>query len=195
MDGMAAGLLLAAGGGTRYGTPKALVERDGRLLVETALETLDECRPQVVVLGAAAEKVVRRAYLGEALVVVNQQWTSGVASSLRAGLEALIPTAAEAVVVMLVDTPGITIEAVRRIAAFECPQALVSATYGGEPGHPVLLGRDHWGPIIAEAHGDEGARGYLRRHPRLVRHVPCDDIADGTDLDSPADALVPFQTF
>ncbi len=62
---------------------------------------------------------------------------------------------------------------------------LVRATYAGRPGHPVLLGRDHWAPLAASASGDVGARAYLRE--RMVHEVSCEDLATGRDIDRPAD--------
>jgi CTP:molybdopterin cytidylyltransferase MocA len=188
-----AGLLLAAGEGRRYGGPKALVELDGRLLVERATEVLTAggCSPVTVVLGARAEEVVTRAGLDGTRTVFNAGWSSGMGSSLRVGLAALATTRAEAVVVLLVDTPGIGPEAVRRLAAGGSADSLAVATYGGRPGHPVLLGRDHWTGVARLAEGDTGARPYLAAHPELVRQVPCDDIATGADVDVPADLPAP----
>jgi nicotine blue oxidoreductase len=187
-----AGLVLAAGAGRRYGRPKALVEIGGRLLVDRALATVRDagCAPVVVVLGAGAGEVSTRADLAGAVTVVNQDWDSGMGSSLRAGLAALDTTGADttgtdAVIVLLVDTPGITPEAVRRVAAHAAPDALAGATYGGQPGHPVLLGRAHWAGVARAAVGDVGARRYLSAHADQVISVPCEDVADGTDLDEP----------
>jgi nicotine blue oxidoreductase len=114
-----AGLLLAAGQGRRYGMPKALAERDGRRWVDLALDVLRAggCDPLVVVLGAAAAEVREVATLDGALIVENRDWAEGIGSSLRAGLAALARTTAEAAVILLVDTPGITPAAVRRVAA------------------------------------------------------------------------------
>jgi nicotine blue oxidoreductase len=111
-------------------------------------------------------------------------------SSLRAGLEALADTDAVAAVVLLVDMPGITAEAVRRLAALAGPGALAMAGYGERRGHPVLLGREHWAGIAQLAIGDVGARPYLAEHASMLRIVPCADVADDTDLDlvdSPSD--------
>ena len=180
-----AGLLLAAGGGRRYGMPKALVERDGRLLVEHGLATLRDggCAPVVVVVGAAADEVRQRADLGDATVVDNPDWAQGMGSSLRAGLAELAGTAAPAVTVLLVDTPGVTAHAVRRVSDGAAEDALRAASYQGRQGHPVLLGRAHWPGVAALAEGDVGARPYLAAH--AVTLIPCDDIADGGDMDSP----------
>ena len=133
-----AGLLLAAGAGRRFGGPKALVPHRGSLFVESAAETLRlaGCDPVVVVLGAAAERVRARASLGAALVLDNPDWATGMGSSLRVGLTAVAATAATAVVVLPVDTPGVTADAVRRLAALAAPDSLARAAFHGEPGLP-----------------------------------------------------------
>ena len=179
------GLLLAAGGGRRYGMPKALVEHDGRLLVERGVRTLHGggCDPVVVVLGAAAHEVRQRADLGGATVVENPDWARGMGTSLQAGLAAAEGGDAPAALVLLVDTPGVTAAAVRRIGDDAGPDVLRAASYHGRQGHPVLLGRSHWPGVAALAEGDVGARRYLAAHG--VTLIPCDDIADGGDVDHP----------
>ncbi|MBF9132045.1 nucleotidyltransferase family protein [Plantactinospora sp. S1510] len=180
-------MVLAAGAGRRYGGPKALVRLGGRLLVERAVQLARDggCAPVVAVLGAAAPIVRSRAELGDALTVENPDWPSGMGSSLRSGLAALGDTDAVAAVVLLVDMPGITAEAVRRLVALAEPDRLAMAGYGNRRGHPVLLGRAHWTGVSESAVGDVGARPYLRRHAARLRVVPCDDVADDADLDTP----------
>jgi nicotine blue oxidoreductase len=190
-----AGLVLAAGEGRRYGRPKALVTLDdGRLLVDRAIGVLHSggCAPVVVVLGAAAETVRARATLDRVSVVENPLFSTGMGSSLRVGLAALGSMDADAAVVMLVDTPGITPAAVSRLSdavRADPTGALAVATYGGEWGHPVLLGRAHWAGISELAVGDVGARPYLVRHQ--VTQVACEDIADPTDMDVPVTPTAP----
>ena len=181
-----AGLVLAAGEGRRYGMPKALVTHRGRLLVQHAADTLAAagCRPVVVVLGAAADRVRARA-ADLPRTVDNPDWPTGMASSLRVGLEALADTPAVAVVVLLVDMPGVTPSAVRRLMALGDHGVLAIGGYRDRRGHPVLLGREHWPGVAASATGDRGARDYLREHDDLVRVVPVGDVADDTDLDVP----------
>jgi molybdenum cofactor cytidylyltransferase/nicotine blue oxidoreductase len=182
-----AAVVLAAGGGRRYGMPKALVEYQGSLLVERAVGTAQAvCETVLVVLGAQAVDVWRTARLDNAVLLVNQEWETGMASSLRTGLEGLraLPGAAvDAALITLVDMPGMTPAALERMAAQASPDALAVATYDGVRGHPVLLGREHWAGVIETATGDEGARRYLAAH--AVTEVDCTGLADPTDLDVP----------
>lgn len=188
-----AGLLLAAGGGRRLGgRPKALLEHRGRLLADHAVDTLREggCGPVHVVLGAAADTVRARAELSGCTVSVNPEWTEGMGSSLRSGLTALAGGDAEvdAVVVLLVDQPGIGAEAVARVrAAYRSRTSLAAASYGGERGHPVLFGADLWTDIAVGAVGDQGARAYLRAHRDAITLVECSDVAQAYDIDTAED--------
>jgi CTP:molybdopterin cytidylyltransferase MocA len=181
-----AAVVLAAGGGRRYGMPKALVEYEGSLLVERAVRTARAvCDPVLVVLGARAVDVWRAADLDGATVLANRDWETGMASSLRAGLEGLRgwPGRIDAALVTLVDMPGMTPAALAQVAAHAAPAALAVATYGGVRSHPVLLGREHWAGVGETATGDEGARGYLAAHE--VTEVDCTGLADPADLDVP----------
>jgi CTP:molybdopterin cytidylyltransferase MocA len=181
-----AAVVLAAGGGRRYGMPKALVEYEGSLLVERAVRTARSvCDPVLVVLGARAVDVWRQADLDGATVLANAEWETGMASSLRAGLEGLRawPGRVDAALVLLVDMPGMTTAALRELAGRAAPDALAVATYDGVRGHPVLLGRDHWAGVAETLSGDEGARRYLAGHD--VTEVDCTGLADPADLDVP----------
>lgn len=179
-----AGLVLAAGAGRRFGQPKATVELDGELLVVRAARVLREggCHPVAVVLGAAVIDVP-----GADLVVRHDGWAEGLGSSLRAGLEALEVSGADAAVVVLCDQPGLGAAAVAAVAegAPAGPAALAVATFGGVRGHPVLVGADHWAGVAALAQGDVGARAYLDRHPEVVTEIACDGLGDPADVDRP----------
>ncbi|MZF89886.1 nucleotidyltransferase family protein [Streptomyces sp. SID5643] len=186
-----AGLLLAAGGGRRLGgRPKALLPHRGRPLVEHAVRVLREggCATVHVVLGARADEVRARASLPGCVLVGNPDWEQGMGSSLRAGLDSLTGTGARAALVSLVDQPGIGPEAVARVLAACTDEAsLVSASYDGVRGHPVLFGAAHWAGIAATAHGDRGARAYLKEHRPQVALVECGDVARPFDIDTEAD--------
>lgn len=184
-----AGLLLAAGAGTRMGGPKALLSWRGRPLAEHGARMLVDggCDPVLVVLGSAADRVREESRLDLATTVVAAGWEEGIGASLRAGLEALGDDVG-AVVIALVDQPLVTAAAIARLrAAYENGAAAAVATYAGRPRNPVLLARTHWTAVGSTAVGDVGARAWLRAHPELVTAVPCDDAGASDDLDTPAD--------
>lgn len=189
--GRVAGLLLAAGGGRRLGGhPKALLDHRGRPLVEHAARVLRDggCDPVHIVLGAAADAVRERADLTAYTTSENPNWAQGMGTSLRVGLAALAGSGADAVVVSLVDQPGIGAAAVARVvAAYEGRASLASAAYEGRRGHPSLFGADRWADIAASAEGDQGARDYLRRHAGVIKLIECADVAEPYDIDTPED--------
>jgi CTP:molybdopterin cytidylyltransferase MocA len=168
------------------GRPKALVGLGGRPLVQRAVRVLADggCAPLVVVVGAAADEV-RGLLPAGVQPVFAPGWTEGMGASLRAGLDAAarLDPAPDAVLVHLVDLPGVTAAAVARLAVRGGPDALLRAAYDGRPAHPVLIGRAHWPGVRAAAAGDSGARGYLAGHPDLEL-VECGDVASAEDVDT-----------
>ena len=205
------GLVLAAGAGRRMGGPKALlrVTPAEPTLVERAVDllTVGGCDGVTVVVGAAGAEVellVRS--LGRDITIAHcPDWDEGMGASLRSGLSSLAATThegegvTEAVLVTLVDLPDITPDVVARLldsaddtgesseqrAQGHWRRELRRAAYGGVPGHPALIGRDHWDAVAREAGGDQGARGYFRSHPHEI--VECGDLATGRDADTPTE--------
>lgn len=182
-----AGLLLAAGAGTRIGGPKALLELDGRTLLARGITMLRDggCDLVVVIVGAAAEQVSALVVAADAVVAAG--WQEGLGGSLRAGLEALDTTPATACVVALVDQPLVGADAVRRLCATAGRTKAAVATYDGKQRNPVLLDRSIWAAVAALATGDVGARAWLRAHADQVLDVPCDGTGSPADIDTPAD--------
>jgi CTP:molybdopterin cytidylyltransferase MocA len=177
------GLLLAAGAGRRMGKPKALVtdERGPWLVRGVEILRAGGCRRVTVVLGAEAARAGALLTDPDVAVTVADDWAEGMGASLRAGLRSLEGSDEDGVVVSLVDLPDLVPEVVTRvIEAGSGPAALSRATYDGSPGHPVLLGRDHWDGVIETAVGDQGARAYLADH--AVTLVECGDLASGRDV-------------
>ena len=182
---MIGGLVLAAGAGERFGGGKQLAELDGRPLLEHAVRaaTSSPVGRVVVVLGSGAEEVAARVNLHGAETRICSRWQEGQSASLACGLEALADC--EAVVVTLGDQPRLSPDAIRRVIAArgEGAQA-VRATYGGDPGHPVLLEQQLF-ERMRDVSGDHGARNLLMS--AQVREVPCDDLGGGEDVDTPAE--------
>jgi nicotine blue oxidoreductase len=178
-----AGVLLAAGEGTRLGGPKALVEVAGTRLVDRGVALLRDggTAPLVVVTGAVDVPL-----LG-VITVHNPDWRSGMGSSLAAGLGAL-PDSCAAAVVALVDQPLVGPGVVRRLIAAHLGGAGIAvASYDGKLRNPVLLARSEWAGVLALATGDVGARPYLHAHPDRVTAVECGDIGRPDDVDTPED--------
>jgi nicotine blue oxidoreductase len=179
-----AGVLLAAGEGSRFGRPKALVTLDGQTLAERGVGLLRAggADPVLIVAGAVPVPVdhVRTVY--------NPDWRTGMGSSLRAALRALADADATAAVIALADQPLVGPEAVTRlIAAYRAGATVAVAAYEGKPRNPVLLAREHWPEVIETATGDQGARAFLRAHPDLVTPVECGDTGRPDDIDTQAD--------
>lgn len=185
---MVAAMVLAAAGGQRYGGPKALLRVDGAYLLDHALASVRAvaCDPIIVILGDDPARVRAEVALDGVQVVENAHWRSGAGSSVRAGLEALFGLADVAAAVLLpVETPGVSAEAVRRVADGADAATLRAATYGGRRGYPVAVGRGHWAGMSVLASSDVGARAYLTAHSDLVVPVECADVADGTEYELP----------
>jgi len=176
-SGTAAGVLLAAGAGTRYGMPKVRAE-DGRWLRACVAALADGgCDDIVVVLGAAHVDVP-----APARAVVAPDWRDGLSASVRAGIDAVD---ASFVVLHAVDTPDVGANVVCRVldAARTSASGLARAHYNGRPGHPVVIAREHWPKLLATLRGDEGARPFLSGRSDVVA-VDCADLASGQDIDT-----------
>ena len=183
---MIGGLVLAAGGGSRFGGGKLAAELDGRPLLDHATDAM-RAAPAIgrlaVVLGAGAEELRRVADLAGAEVVVCEGWDEGIAASLRAGFEALGDC--DAIVLTLGDQPFVTPEAIELVAAEAGgPAPAARAVYDGRPGHPVLIRRELY-PRIAELRGDAGARDLLAAAG--AREIECAQLCPADDVDTPGD--------
>lgn len=124
-------------------------------------------------------------------VVTAHGWEAGLSASLAAGLACFLGdedlSRADCAVITLVDLPELRPAAVRRVlGSAPCGRSLRRAVYDDAPGHPVVVGRDHWAPLLRQvdrAGGDRGAGPYLRRAG--CEPVDCTDLGGGCDVDSP----------
>jgi CTP:molybdopterin cytidylyltransferase MocA len=162
-----AGIVLAAGAASRFGEPKQ------RLLLPRVLERLAETSLAEIVVVTGAHELEA---VGTRLVECSE-WKRGPGASLRCGLAALAAET-EAAVVCLADGPKLAPAAVERvISAWRKGEGdVVAASYGGDRGHPVVLGRSAWTSVP-----DEG----MRALPATL--VPCDDLGAPGDVDVPED--------
>jgi len=173
-----AAVVLAAGEASRFGGPKQ------RLLLPVVLERLARAPVDeiVVVEGAYELELPSNSLLQGAptRLVECREWDRGPGASPRCGLDALAADVDVAVIV-LADGPDLSPEAVERVlAAWSAGGGIAAASYDGERGHPLAIGRTDWTGIP-----DEGLRD------RPVRLVPCDDLGAPGDVDAPEDLPKP----
>ncbi|MFP7761081.1 NTP transferase domain-containing protein [Marisediminicola sp. LYQ85] len=194
--GWVLGAVLAAGAGRRFGGPKALSrDSDGVPWVHLATTAhLAGGLPRVVVVLGAEYDAARELLPHDPRItaVIAHDWGRGQSASLAAALRAAESTDASAILVTLVDLPGLPPSSVARLLETAVRaglhRALAQATFDGRPGHPVVVGRDHWAALVASLGGDSGARDYVRAHD--AEFVECGDLGDGTDVDT-RDAVTP----
>jgi molybdenum cofactor cytidylyltransferase/nicotine blue oxidoreductase len=160
------------------GGPKAELVVDGIRLLDRAVAALAEagCDPVYAVVRPYADA-------GDALPVVNLEPSRGQRSSLEAGVDAAKD--ADAIAVILVDTPGITADAIRTVTDAWQPGRVATGVVDGRRTHPTVMGFPLWQQAIALAEADEGARRFLAANPELVDEIEID--VDPRDLDTPAD--------
>jgi len=181
-----AGLLLAAGGATRFGSPKVLAPFHGVPLVRRGVQLLaPRCPAGVYVVVGAAAAGVRAALAAESVAFVeNPDWPSGLSTSLARGVAAL-PPEADAVLVLLGDQPAITAEDLAAlIAAWRIePELIAAAGFMDRLGPPVIMPRSVW-PQLAALRGDQGARSLLEWH---AEHTTVSMPHAAFDIDTPED--------
>lgn len=181
-------IILAAGSSSRMGSPKQTLRYRGEsLLRRAALAALGAgCRPVVAVTGAHAEPSRRELDGLDVREVFNLQWETGMASSVRAGVEALASSDADAVVLLLCDQPHVTAEVISGlVAAHRATQRpVVASTYGGSFGVPALFGRALFAEL-ARLEGAAGAKQVIKRHASEAHFLPfpCGEV----DVDTPDD--------
>jgi molybdenum cofactor cytidylyltransferase len=185
-----AAVVLAAGGSARMGSPKQLLRLGDETLIRRALRTAlaSRCTLVVVVVGAAAEAVTGDIDDLPVEIVVNPSWADGMASSIRAGIEAV--AAAEprldAALVMLADQPAVTVDILDRLvaAAEDAAAGLVACEYAGTLGAPALYTRPHF-DALRRLRGDRGGKALLEAHRDTVVRLPFAPAA--IDVDTPED--------
>ena len=174
-----AAIVLAGGRSSRLGEPKQLIRVAGETLLDHAIRVASEagCEPVIVVLGAAAEQVASATRFGQALVVRNDLWQEGIASSIRAGV-AGVPAHAAGAVLMVCDQPAVPATHLEKL--MEMPERATASRYAGQNGVPAYFPASDFARLGA-LHGDTGARGLLRDAPAI--ELPGGEI----DIDTPDD--------
>jgi molybdenum cofactor cytidylyltransferase len=183
-------VILAAGASTRMGTPKQLLELEGKPLVVRAVEAAlaSPAWPVVVVLGAHEEQIRPALARLPVLIAENAAWSEGMASSIRTGVMTLgqFSRAIDAVVIALCDQPAFSAAVIAQLVAAQrtTGRSIVAAHYHGRNGAPALFMREHF-PALTALTGEEGARALLNGDPSQIATVDLPALA--LDLDTPGD--------
>ncbi|HTS52255.1 MAG TPA: nucleotidyltransferase family protein [Burkholderiales bacterium] len=185
---MIAGILLAAGSGTRFGGPKLLHRLPGGVPIGlTALRNLAAALPQLVIVVRPGDEELRQLLAREAVRVVEcAEAERGMGHSLAAGVAA--EGDAEAWVIALADMPRIRPDTIGAVArALQQGAELVVPVFAGRRGHPVGFGRRFRDQLLALS-GDSGARAIVNANPAVLHALEVDDPGVVEDVDTPADA-------
>jgi molybdenum cofactor cytidylyltransferase len=188
-------ILLAAGASTRLGSAKQLVEFHGVPLIvhaaQTALATA--CCPVIAVLGADAarfEPLVSNLKSEisnlKFQIVTNPDWSLGMGTSIRTGMQALQGSSVDAVMILLCDQPLITANHLNQMteAFFASGKTMCAARYAGALGTPAIFSRVHFDEL--KTLGDaQGGKAILQRYPTQVHAFNLPEAA--IDLDTPDD--------
>jgi molybdenum cofactor cytidylyltransferase len=177
-----AGLVLAAGGSARLGSPKQLLPYRGRTLLDATLDMARACgfAQLLVALGGSADEVRARVDLGGCTVVENPDFTTGCGSSIRS---AIPHVTASSLVLLLGDQPGVSPRSVAALTGTDTPIAVCS--YADGVGHPFFLRRPLYGEL-ARLHGDKAIWKLLHSGRFPVTPVPVDGPVP-IDVDTPDD--------
>ena len=164
-------VILAAGGSSRLGRPKQLLPFRGRTLLDAVLDTARACDfdQLIVALGGASQEVRDQVDLTGCEIVENPSYGMGCSSSIAAAVPALAPTT-EAVVLLLGDQPGVTIDAVRRLLAGRGDSPLAVCRYADGIGHPFAFGQEVL-PVLAALHGDKAVWKLLEQRAADVVEI------------------------
>ena len=187
-DRRIAAVILAAGGSARFGTPKQLLIQHGENLVQRIARIAIDAGldPVIVVLGAFAPSIkIFLSGFDRLTIVTNENWESGQASSLRAGINRAISLDSDAAVILLADQPLVDETSIRRIVdAFDLEHRVVASSYSDVLGAPALFSKEFFTSLL-ELSGDHGAGAWLRANADVVTAVKMDEAA--LDIDTPDD--------
>lgn len=185
-------ILLAAGGSSRLGHPKQLVKFQGQALIRRAAEMLvaSVCSPVVVVLGAEIERSTVELDGLDVSICVNENWSDGISSSIKAGLRSLLELQpdVDAALFALCDQPFVTTNDVDFLSETfrKTGSPIVAASYGETVGVPALFANEMFDEL-STLEGDVGSRKIIRRHTNKVSTVEIGRAE--IDIDTPGDQL------
>jgi len=163
-------IILAAGSSSRLGRPKQLLDYKGKTLLQTvineALET--SCRPVITVLGANAKEIASQHQHDQVNFVINESWENGMASSIVAGLSAMIKNNSEieSIIIAVADQAFIKMSNFNNLIEKqkETGKNIIASAYAETIGTPVLFKKRYFEALLSFK-GTEGAKNILKQYP------------------------------
>ncbi len=181
-------LVLAAGGSSRFGSSKQIAEFEGKTLVRRAVESALATSADIVclVLGAAAEMIRPMIDDLPILIVVNEDWSDGIGSSLVAGLETVTELNPDlgSVAITLADQPNVTSSIIDRLFAESEAGRITAASYGDTVGVPAVFPRKYFAELLGLS-PEAGAKSLIIKHLADVVRISFPEAA--IDIDTPDD--------
>jgi molybdenum cofactor cytidylyltransferase len=183
-------IVLAAGGSTRMGRPKQLLQYKGESFLRRAVNSAAQsnCHPVIVVLGSNADELAIELAGLSVDLAINDNWQRGIGSSIRTGMQRLIALAAtlDATLLLLCDQPLIDGKAIARLIEFykKSAKPVCVSSFGSAFGPPIVVGKDFFQNLLSLP-DDRGAKELWLNHPEVLSIFNCAEA--GTDIDIPAD--------
>lgn len=183
-------IILAAGNSTRLGKPKQLLEFQGKTLIRRAAETAlaAGCENVVVVLGANSDRIKKEIENLPLKIVINENWESGMSSSIKTGLEKLLETEPNpsSVILTLCDQPLVDAKTILRLieTRHKTQKKIVACEYRETLGVPVIFSREMFKELL-NLQGDAGAKFLIKKYLSDAAKIPVPEAA--IDIDTAED--------
>src|ERR1700753_1407492 len=181
-------IILAAGSSSRLGQPKQNLVYKGKTLLQRAIETAvsSVCEPVVVVLGSNAGSIKSTIATYPVLIIENNDWNEGMASSIRAGINKVLqlkPTADD-IILMLCDQPFVDTYLINMLVAAKAKNGICASFYNDTIGPPVLFDVVYFDELL-KLQGTDGAKKVMQKYPERVKEIPF--APGGVDIDTMED--------
>ena len=180
-------IILAAGQSSRLGEPKQLLKYQNKTLLQHAIDAAKQTsiEPIIVVLGSNADPILRKIETSAIHIVKNDNWQSGMASTIRCGIQALqtLDSAIEAAILMVCDQPFVTRDLLSSLIKKqeETDKPIIASQYGDTIGTPALFSKQFFAQLM-DLSGDTGAKKIMMQHSDLVDTVSFPQ--GGIDIDT-----------
>jgi molybdenum cofactor cytidylyltransferase len=162
-----AAIILAAGGSTRLGRPKQLLDWFGKPFVKQLVDLTKDAKldPVIVVTGSDREAIERAIKGSEVTIIYNEHWQNGQSSSMQVGVKGLLNEQVDSFIIFLCDQPQVPVELIERMTAESQRKELdiVATSVQGKICPPTLFKKQCIDGIMS-LQGDQGGRALFKNY-------------------------------